>query len=186
MGAVLETERLILRGWRDEDAASLFKYASDEHIGPMAGWPVHRTMEYSRAFLRTVYAKDEYYAICLKGEDNPIGSIGLTLVGTATRPLGNGEAEMGYWVGYPYWGRGIAPEAAKELIRHGFEDLSLDRIFCGYFHGNDNSRRVQEKCGFVNHHTNKESVVFMLGETRVEHISVITKERFQTQKRHKI
>jgi RimJ/RimL family protein N-acetyltransferase len=187
MSIVLETERLILRGWKDDDAASLFKYASDERIGPPAGWLPHKDVKYSRAIIRTVFAKDEVYAICLKGHDEePIGSIGLTLEGSPERPLLEKEAELGYWVGYPFWGQGIAPEAAKEVIRHGFVELKLNRIFCAYFDGNEKSKRVQEKCGFKPHHTNTMSRILQLSETRVEHFGVLTREDYRTQKNHKI
>ncbi len=174
---ILETDRLILRGWRDEDAPSLFKYASDERVGPSAGWLPHKDERYSRAIIRTIFSVKEVYAICLKGGENePIGSIGLTLKGSPERPIDDGMAELGYWVGVPFWGQGIAPEAAKEMIRHGFEDLGLKGIYCAYFHGNDRSMRVQQKCGFKYHHTNIESKVLMLGETRVEHFGFLSEE----------
>ena len=172
---VLETKRLILRGWRDEDAPSLFKFAKDGRIGYAAGWLPHRDEAYSRAVIRTILAGKETYAICLKSYDNnPVGSIGLTLEGSRERPLRAGEAELGFWVGVPFWGRGIAPEAVMEIMRHGFEDLGLERIYCGYFEGNEKSRRVQQKCGFTYHHTNQNTRLIMLGETRVEHVNVMT------------
>lgn len=173
---ILETERLILRGWRDDDAASLFKYAKDERIGFWAGWLPHSNERYSRAVIRTVLCKKETFAICLKGTDDPIGSIGLTLSGSDQSPLLEHEAELGYWVGVPFWGRGIATEAAKEMLRHGFEDLELRQIYCGYFQGNNRSKNVQQKCGFKFHHTNEKSQVIMLDETRVEHINSISAE----------
>ncbi|SCY44547.1 GNAT family N-acetyltransferase [Butyrivibrio sp. INlla14] len=183
MGYVLETERLILRGWKDEDASSLFKYASDERIGPAAGWLPHRDEDYSRAVIRTIFAKDEVYAICLKGQGRaPVGSIGLTLKGSPERPLKEKEAELGYWIGFPFWGRGLVTEAARELIRHGFEDTGLNRIFCGYFQGNTRSQKVQEKCGFKHLYTNETSKIPMLGETRIENISVITREDYMAGK----
>ena len=58
------------------------------------------------------------------------------------------EGEIGYWIGVPFWGKGLIPEAVRELARHGFEDLKLDKTWCGYFDGNEKSKRVQEKCGF--------------------------------------
>ncbi len=173
---VLETDRLILRGWRDDDAASRFKYASDPEVGPSAGWLPHRDVNYSRAVIRTIFAPKEVYAICLKGGINePIGSIGLTLKGSAERPLNPGEAELGYWVARPFWGQGIATESVKEMLRHGFDDLLLDQIFAGYFRGNLRSEKVQKKCGFKLHHINERCHVIMLGETRAEHINVITR-----------
>lgn len=185
MGTVLETDRLILRGWREDDAPSLFKYASDERIGPSAGWLPHKNEDYSRAFIRAVLLRDEVYAICLKGNENePVGSIGLTLTGSPERPLLHGEAELGYWIGVPFWGQGLVPEAAKEVIRHGFEDLNLKRIFCGYFNGNNKSKAVQMKCGFKHHHTNTMCRVIMLDEIRVEHVNVLTRDEFNAQKKY--
>ncbi len=176
----LETKRLILRGWRDEDAPSLFKYAKDERVGPAAGWLPHKDEAYSRAIIRTVFAKAEVYAICLKARDEEvIGSIGLTLEGTATRPLESWAAELGFWVGVPFWGQGIVPEATKELLRHAFEDLCLDKVYCAYFEGNERSRRVQEKCGFTYHHTNPAARILLLNETRIEHVNVITFEQWR-------
>ncbi len=172
---VLETERLILRGWKDEDASSLFKYASDERVGPAAGWLPHVSEDYSRAVIRTILAKKESYAICIKGGENePIGSIGLTLSGSDERPLLNGEGEIGFWVAVPFWGQGIAPEAVTEVIRHGFHDLGLMTIYCAYFDGNLRSKRVQEKCGFSYHHTNPFREIPMLGVTRREFVNYIT------------
>lgn len=176
---VLETERLILRKWKSSDAADLYKYASDERIGPPAGWPPHKDEAYSKAIIRTVFARDEVYAICLKELGRKIiGSIGLTLDGSPERPIGADEAELGYWVGYPFWGKGIATEAAQELLRHGFENLNLSRVFCAYFEGNDRSKKVQEKCGFKLHHVNHMTRVVMLGELRVEYVNVLTFEEW--------
>ena len=59
----------------------------------------------------------------------------------------DGRAEIGYWIGVPYWGRGYATEAAREVVRYGFEDLGLQRIFAGYFTRNAPSGRVLEKIG---------------------------------------
>ncbi len=179
---ILETERLILRGWRDEDAPSLFKYASDRRVGPVAGWLPHRDVNYSRAVIRTVFASDETYAICLRdGDDEPIGSIGLTLKGTPERPLMDLEAELGYWVGVPFWGQGIATEASKEMLRHAFLDLGIKRVLAGYFHGNDRSRRVQEKCGLRPFRTLDKSYIPMLSEVRTEHFTAITYEEWRQQ-----
>ena len=66
---ILETARLILRGWKDEDASSLFKYASDKRVGPAAGWIPHKDENYSRAVIRVVFSGPEVYAICLKGRE---------------------------------------------------------------------------------------------------------------------
>jgi [ribosomal protein S5]-alanine N-acetyltransferase len=60
-----------------------------------------------------------------------------------------GRAEMGYWIGRPYWGRGYCTEAARELLRYGFENLGLARIFACHFKENEASGRVMRKLGMT-------------------------------------
>ncbi len=60
---VIETERLVLRPWRESDAYALFKYASDPDIGPIAGWPTHTSIENSLEIIRTVFTSPETYAV---------------------------------------------------------------------------------------------------------------------------
>ena len=63
---ILETERLILRPWREDDAEELYKYASDPDVGPPAGWSPHTSVENSREIIRTVLSAPETYAVCLR------------------------------------------------------------------------------------------------------------------------
>ena len=63
---MLETERLILRRWEESDAESLFQYAKDPDVGPIAGWPPHQSEEESLDVIRNVFNGQEAYAICLK------------------------------------------------------------------------------------------------------------------------
>ena len=79
----IETDRLILRKWEESDAESLYKYAKDEAIGPIAGWPPHKSVEESLEIIRTVFSSDECYAVCLKEDNIAIGSISL-MTGDAT------------------------------------------------------------------------------------------------------
>jgi RimJ/RimL family protein N-acetyltransferase len=174
----LQTERMILRPWNETDAVALYKYACDPNVGPIAGWPVHSSVENSRQIIRDVLSADETYAIVLNGDKCPIGSIGLTIHEKGGRNLGQKGGEIGYWIGVPFWGKGLVPEAVRELMRHSFEDLGLETLWCGYYDGNDKSRRVQEKCGFIYHHTDSNSQCPLLNETRIEHFTCITKEQW--------
>ena len=175
---MLETERLILRPWAESDAEACYKYASDPRVGPAAGWPVHTSVENSREIIRTVLSQPETYAVVLKETMEPVGSIGLMRGEESNLDLGPGEGEIGYWIGVPYWGQGLIPEAVREMMRCGFEDLGLHTIWCGYFDGNEKSRRVQEKCGFVYHHTNPHSFWPAINAEKEEHVTCITKERW--------
>lgn len=176
---ILTTQRLILRPWTLDDAESLYKYASDPDVGPIAGWPPHKNVEESRSIIQTVFSGAECYAICEKGTGSPIGAISLQLKGHTDMTERDDECELGYWLGKPFWGRGYMPEAAEELIRHGFEALNMTTIWCGYYDGNVKSKRVQEKLGFVYHHTCQEVPVPLLGETRIGHTNCLTKERWR-------
>ena len=173
---ILQTKRLILRHWSENDAEELYKYASDPEVGPPAGWPSHTSAENSREIIRTVLSAPETYAVCLKENGKPIGSVGLHRNDLAER---DDEYELGYWIGKPFWGQGLIPEASRELLRYAFEDLGMNRIWCGYYDGNEKSHRVQEKLGFVFHHTTEGLEVKLLNEIRTGHSSLMTKERWQ-------
>lgn len=171
----METERLILRKWKETDAEDLFEYARAPDVGPIAGWPPHRSVEESLDVIRNVFDGAECYAICEKENGKAIGAIELKLNGHTDMTERDDECELGYWLGKPFWGRGYMPEAAKEIIRHGFEDLGMNTIWCGYYDGNRKSARVQEKLGFVYHHTCNEVPVPLLNEVRVGHTNIMTK-----------
>ncbi|MGN0413464.1 MAG: GNAT family N-acetyltransferase [Lachnospiraceae bacterium] len=170
---ILYTERLILRPWEESDAESLYEYAKNPEVGPIAGWPVHTSVENSREIIRDVLSAEETYAVCLREDNKAIGSVGLMIGEHSNLDLPEEEGEIGYWIGVPFWGRGLIPEAVREVIRHGFEDLKLKRLWCGYFDGNIKSRRVQEKCGFVYHHTNKDIYWKLMDDIRTEHITCL-------------
>jgi RimJ/RimL family protein N-acetyltransferase len=175
---MIETERLILRPWHENDAEALYKYARDPDIGPPAGWPPHTSVENSRDIIRTVFSAPETYAVCLK-DGSPIGSIGLKLMGSTDMTNRDDECELGYWIGKPFWGQGLIPEASRALLCHAFEDLSMRAVWCGYYDGNEKSKRVQEKLGFVYQYTTEGLEVTLVNEIRTGHTNLMTKERWQ-------
>ena len=176
---IIKTTRLILRPWEEADAEECYKYAKDPRVGPIAGWPAHKNIEETKDVIRNILMTDETYAIVLKETGLIVGSIALMFKTNLAQK--EDEAELGYWIGVPYWGRGLVPEASRELIRHGFEDLHLNRIWCGYYDGNERSKRVQEKLGFKYQRTNKNVYVEQMDETRTDHINLLTKEEWNKQ-----
>ncbi len=170
---ILQTKRLILRPWCEEDAEDLYTYASDPEVGPPAGWPPHTSVEMSREIIRTALSAPETYAVCRNADGNPIGSIGLHRNDLAEQ---DDEYELGYWIGKPFWGQGLIPEASREILRYAFEDLGMARIWCGHYDGNVKSRRVMEKLGFVYHHTTEGLEVRQMNEIRTGHVMLITRE----------
>lgn len=172
----METKRLILCEWKDEDAPELFRYASDPKVGPIAGWSPHTSVENSREIIRSVLAVPETYAIVLKETGLPIGCIGLKLGDKTDLTDEPDECEIGYWLGVPYWGQGLMTEAGNEILRHAFEDLGMKKVWAGYYDGNLRSKRVQEKLGMVYHHTSQNVPVPLMNEIRVGHVNVISRE----------
>lgn len=176
---MIETDRLILRPWRDDDASAMFRYASDPDIGPIAGWPPHTSVENSLEIIQTVFAAPETYAVVLKATGEPVGSCGIMFAdGLHSADMKPREAEIGYWIGKPYWGQGLIPEAVRALLSRCFNDLGLDAVWCGYYDGNAKSRRVCEKCGFKFHHTNRD-VTSPLGDKRTEHFHIMTRDDYR-------
>ena len=173
---MLETERLILRRWEDSDAENLFEYAKDPDIGPIAGWPVHQNIDESREVIRNVLSGKEAYAICLKSDGKAIGTVELKLNGHTDMTEQDDECEVGYWLGKPFWGKGIMPEAVKEMLRHAFEDIGMQKVWIGYYEGNTKSKRVQEKCGFKYQWRSENVDVPLMHEKRTGHVSMMTKE----------
>lgn len=176
---VLETKRLILRPWAESDAQSLYEFASSPDVGPIAGWQAHTSVENSLEIIRTVLSKPETYAVIDKNTAAAIGSIGLMIGDESHLKLPDTECELGFWIGVPYWGQGLIPEAAEEILRHAFETLHMEKVWCGYYEGNHKSRRVQEKCGFRYQFTRKNVPCVQMNDVRTEYFTCQTKEDWE-------
>lgn len=177
----LTTNRLVLRGFKESDAASVYEYAKNPKVAFIAGWPTHSSEEESREVIKNYFMHDHIFAVTLKeNPDNVIGLIGLELVdeGNGKDFMSEKQAEISYWIGEPYWGQGIMPEAIKKVVTYGFEDLDLNLIWCGYKDGNQQSKIAQEKQGFVYDMTIAEMYNPYLDETIIEHFTTLTKERW--------
>ncbi|MGI5979651.1 MAG: GNAT family N-acetyltransferase [Oscillospiraceae bacterium] len=176
---ILETKRLILRPWAEEDAKELFRYAQDPRIGPAAGWPAHTSVEESREIICSgALSEPETYAVVLRETGKPVGSVGIIRPPRVSSPAED-EAEIGYWIGVPYWGQGLIPEAVRELLRRCFAELGCSAVWCGYYDGNEKSKRVQEKCDFRYHHTEKDVPCPLMGDIRTEHFTRIERGEWE-------
>ena len=173
---LITTERLILRSWRDSDAPSLYTYAKDPDVGPIAGWPPHQSEEASLQVIRTVLNGLECYAVCRKEDGLAIGAAELILSPRLAR--NEHECELGFWLGKPFWGRGYMPEASRALLSRAFEELGMTAVWCAYFEGNTKSRRVQEKLGFVPERVIPDFEVPLFGEKRVCYVNLLTAEQW--------
>jgi ribosomal-protein-alanine N-acetyltransferase len=146
----LETPRLLLRAFREEDAADFFAYASVPGVGEMAGWNHHESMEDTHRVLGMFLEEKNVFALVHKEDGRVIGSLGLHVSHTAGTPFEPLRSkEIGYVLSKAYWGKGLMPEAVGEVIRYCFEELGAEVLTVGHFEGNDQSKRVIEKSGFT-------------------------------------
>ena len=148
---VIETERLILRPFKQSDLYDFNEYASVPGVGEMAGWKHHETIEKTQEILDMFIKEDKTFAIVFKKNNKVIGSLGVEKYGLEdklTEFNGYYGREIGYVLSKDYWGKGIMPEAVRAVIDYLFNELNLDFLTCGYYDFNNQSKRVQEKCGF--------------------------------------
>jgi RimJ/RimL family protein N-acetyltransferase len=141
---VLQTERLKLRPYADSDVAELVPLIGTREVAATTLRIPHPYAESdARAFFRMIEENPEriWLAITLRSDGRQIGGIGLTVAEQ------HQHAELGYWLGAPYWGQGYATEAAHEMLRYGFKDLGLHRIFASHFKANLASGRILKKLG---------------------------------------
>ena len=143
-----QTDRIMLRPWRESDAKALFKYASDPELGPRAGWPPHKSVEESLMVIRTLFCGEGMWAVVWKETGEPIGCVGYLPSSSSNLKIETDQAEVGYWIARPYWGKGICTEALALVIEHCFNAKGFSTLWGTYFPSNPASGRVMEKCGF--------------------------------------
>jgi ribosomal-protein-alanine N-acetyltransferase len=143
----LVTPRLRLRPFTETDLEDVWVYASDPEVSRWVKWDTHRSLDDTRAFLR--WTVDAYnlpepstWAIADVATDRVIGSIGWA----SWHPT-HGRGEIGYVLARHAWGRGLATEAVRAVIRYGFEQLELHKITAHCHVQNIASRRVLERVG---------------------------------------
>lgn len=148
---MLKTDRLILRPWTLEDLDDFYEYAKVDGVGQMAGWLPHENKEKSLIILNMFMEEKKTFAIEYKGK--VIGSLGIEEYNENELPEYNDKLgrEIGYVLSKNHWGLGLMPEAVKEVIRYCFNELKLDFLVCCHFTDNNQSKRVQEKCGFYHY-----------------------------------
>lgn len=150
-GKIIETERLLLRAFELSDLDDFYEYASIEGVGEMAGWHHHKNKEESLEILKMFIEHDKTFAIVFKKNNKVIGSLGIekySCEDTLSEFFNYQGRELGYVLSKDYWGKGIMPEALMSIINYLFQEKELDFLTCGYYESNQQSKRVQEKCGF--------------------------------------
>ena len=143
---MIKCDGCVLRKWKELDLKSLVKHANNYKIARNMRdlFPYPYTLNDGQVWIKMANSNEfgHYFAITIDNE--AIGSIGLT-IGTDIERI---SAEVGYWLGEEYWGKGITSSALKGIVNYGFMELGLERIFSVPLEENIASRRVLEKNGF--------------------------------------
>ena len=143
----LETDRLKLRAFSLADAADVQQLAGDRAIadttltiphpytdGDAENWIARHQPEFEQG-------KSVVFAVTRKADGRLVGAIGLSHM------VAGHQAELGYWIGQPYWNQGICTEACREVLRYAFSELGLIRVHCYHLTRNPASGRVMQKLG---------------------------------------
>lgn len=147
---IIETERLILRPFRAEDAEPMFRnWTSDPEVTKFLTWPTHESVEVSKGVIGSWCEKNNdpkryHWAIELKNIHEPIGSISATKVNDETQ-----SATVGYCISRSYWGQGITVEAFSAIIKFFFEEMGINCVNACHDPRNPNSGKVMKKCGMT-------------------------------------
>ena len=144
----LETERLILRRFKKDDAQYVFNnWANDAEVTKYLVLPPHKDINDSIHFLNEwlpKYEKNDFYdwAIVLKEINEPIGSIGAVKQSDEIKMV-----HIGYCIGKKWWNKGIVSEALQTIIKYFFEEIGVNRIEARHDPTNPSSGKVMAKCG---------------------------------------
>jgi [ribosomal protein S5]-alanine N-acetyltransferase len=136
-----------LRPWQISDAENLVKYANNPNISRFLtdGFPNPYTMEHALSFIEKVSKHDPTQVFAIDVDGDAVGSIGLHPQSDIMRK----NIELGYFLGEPFWGKGIITKCIKEIVSYGFQNFDVTRIYARPFGNNIASRKALEKAGFI-------------------------------------
>jgi RimJ/RimL family protein N-acetyltransferase len=163
---VFETERIVVRNWKTEDANEMYDYAKNENVGPNAGWAPHESVDESKNIIKMFIRDGDSYAMVHKKDNKVIGSLGIHESKPDVDNQKGNQKEIGYVLHPDYWGQGIVTEVVEEAIKYCINDIKVDIIWCGHYDFNQRSKRVVEKSGFDYKFT-KEMTLAALNDKKV-------------------
>lgn len=165
---------MLLRPWREEDAAAITPLANDMDVARNLRnvFPHPYVLADAQGYIADCIEKAELcLCLCIEVNCKPAGSIGIFPLSDVYEK----SAEIGYWLGRPYWGRGIVTAAARQICAMAFDKFDLARIHAEVFASNPASCRVLEKAGFV-HEGVKRSSVYKNGVLQDSHVYALVKD----------
>ncbi len=145
----IETDRLLLRKFKENDIEDFFEYAKMPEVGPNCGW--HAITDREKAEIRLNYIiYSDYYAIVLKESNKVIGSISIFDLDKrrySNIEVEDGAKELGFALSKDYWGNGYMKEAINGVLEYLFDTLKIPVLYAITTKGNINSEKLQEKSG---------------------------------------
>jgi len=147
----IETERLILRFWKEEDLADFNEYTKVEGVGEMAGWFHHENLDKSREILNLFIESKSDFALVLKEPGKVIGSFEFHESKWIPDSIYSNlkYTTLGFVLAKSYWGHSLMPEAVNTVIKYLFDNTEIEAIAISHFKHNEQSKRVIEKARFM-------------------------------------
>lgn len=181
---MIESKRLILRQFKESDLDDMYEYASQESVGPMAGWQPHKSKEDTLEYLRSIKDNPYKFAIVLKEENKVIGAIDLSEPSKRfeNANISSDAKEVGYVLNEKYWSKGYVSEALDAVLNYAFNTLGISEVVASHNSKNIGSERVQEKNGMSKIGTLTDGRIWIDGSTSNTILRRITKEEYMNRK----
>ena len=178
----LHCDRIFLRKIKMSDAENMFEYSSDPSVSKYLLWSPHPDINYTKdhiSYITKEYRIGKFYDWAIVIKEGPHKNKMIGTCGFTSFDFQNNSAEVGYVLNSQFWGYEIADEALREVIKFGFESLLLHRIEAKYIIGNDNSRRVMEKCGMVFEGVRRSSMIVKREYKDIGVCSILSEEYYK-------
>jgi ribosomal-protein-alanine N-acetyltransferase len=173
----IETERLVLRKIVPSDAEDMFEYSCNPAVTEYLTWHCHKTQKETERYINLLqkkYALGSFrdFGVEYKPDGKFIGTCGFT-----SFEISENSAEIGYVLSPGYWGKEIAVEAARAVMKFGFAVFDLDKIIARHIDGNNTSARVMQKLG-MSHATTYKNSFYIKNRYVTVHEYAVTKREF--------
>ena len=146
---VLQTERFIVREFTPKDAPSLARFANNRKIWACLRdrFPHPYSEKDAAEFIGMVSGQPPSTSFAIEIDGKAVGAVGI--IPQDPNDVYRYSAELGYWLGEPYWGKGLMTEIVRLFVKEAFQRFNFWRIYAGVYHNNPASMRVLEKAGFT-------------------------------------
>lgn len=164
----------IIRPWQQSDITALVKHANNFNIAKYLTdqFPHPYTTAAGKAFIEFASSEKPVRIFAIEVNQEAAGGIGIHPQADVFKK----NAELGYWLAEPYWGKGIITRAVKQIVEYGFANFDIDRIFARPFGSNIGSKKTLEKNGFTLE-AKFQNTIFKNGEYQDELIYAVRRER---------